>query len=207
MGSSISSLVAEIFLQHFEHTVLKHLFEDGTILYYIRYVDDVLIIFNHNKITEEEILYKVNEIHRNLEFKIMLKNDNLIHFLDLKIIRNKHNIDIDIYRKPSTSNVTIHFNPNHLHEHKLATYWFLLHRLHTLPLSDSKKTEMDSITHIAQSNGFSPIIVHNLNKTVHEYTTLNIICLTHYYYYYNNNNNNNNNNSAINGSPLRIQTP
>jgi hypothetical protein len=45
MGSPSSSIVAEIFLQHYEEKTVKHHLYNKRILYYNRYVDDILIIF------------------------------------------------------------------------------------------------------------------------------------------------------------------
>jgi hypothetical protein len=54
--------------------------DDGSIIYYTRYVDDNLIIFNHERISNEEILFKMNNIHKNLEFKITTEENNKIVF-------------------------------------------------------------------------------------------------------------------------------
>jgi hypothetical protein len=44
MGSPISSTIAEIFLQHLEDIHIKQLLDTKNIIFYIRYVDDILII-------------------------------------------------------------------------------------------------------------------------------------------------------------------
>jgi retron-type reverse transcriptase len=46
MGSPLSSIIAEIFLQQLEQQILKHTLERQTITYYARYVDDIFIIYN-----------------------------------------------------------------------------------------------------------------------------------------------------------------
>ena len=46
MESSISSTIAEIFLQHYEHLFIKHWIENTSVTYYSRYIDDIFIIFN-----------------------------------------------------------------------------------------------------------------------------------------------------------------
>jgi hypothetical protein len=38
-------------------------------LYYRRFVDDILIIFNQNKTNEESVTNHMNNIHEHLEFK------------------------------------------------------------------------------------------------------------------------------------------
>jgi hypothetical protein len=39
-------------------------------MFYDRNMDDILIIFDHTKITAEEIVIKINNLHRNIEFKL-----------------------------------------------------------------------------------------------------------------------------------------
>jgi hypothetical protein len=58
MGSPISGLVAEIFLQIYEHVIVKYMLENKNIVFYNRYVDDILIIFDDHKMTKKNI-----EIH------------------------------------------------------------------------------------------------------------------------------------------------
>jgi hypothetical protein len=70
MGSPISSTLAEIYLQFFEELAIRHWMENGEILYYIRYVDDILIIFDPNKTNEDSITNYMNNIHKYLEFKL-----------------------------------------------------------------------------------------------------------------------------------------
>jgi len=55
MCSPISSNIAEIYLKFFEEPTIRHSMENGEISYYRRHVDDVIIIFDQNKINEELI--------------------------------------------------------------------------------------------------------------------------------------------------------
>lgn len=88
-GPHISGLIAEIFLQHFENLAIKHLIDHGSLIHYTRYVGDILIIFNHEKISNEEILVKVIHSHKNLEFEITPQENNKIDFLDLESASNE----------------------------------------------------------------------------------------------------------------------
>jgi hypothetical protein len=47
MGFPLSSMVTE--LQYFEELIIKHWLETKEIVYYKRYVDDILIIFDQNR--------------------------------------------------------------------------------------------------------------------------------------------------------------
>jgi hypothetical protein len=46
MGSPISGLIAEIFLQHYENHIIKSILDSNEINFYNRYVDDIIIIFD-----------------------------------------------------------------------------------------------------------------------------------------------------------------
>jgi hypothetical protein len=59
MCSPISSIRAEIFLQYYQHLLIKHWIEKNTLSCYIRYVDSILIIFQTKEISEEIILRKI----------------------------------------------------------------------------------------------------------------------------------------------------
>ena len=67
MGSPLSGLIAEIFLQNYEDTNIKHLLDTKNIVFYIRYVDDILIIFDTTKIDSHNINAYINNIHKNLK--------------------------------------------------------------------------------------------------------------------------------------------
>jgi hypothetical protein len=48
--------------------------------------------------------------------------NNSIEYMDLLIIRQTDRMEIDIYHKPTTTDLTIHATSNHPMEHKLAAY-------------------------------------------------------------------------------------
>jgi hypothetical protein len=70
MGLNFSSTVAEIYLKYVEELMVKHWMEMCEIMYYKRYVDDIIIIFDQNKTDEDTITNHMNNIHRYLEFKL-----------------------------------------------------------------------------------------------------------------------------------------
>ena len=63
MGSPLSSTLAEIYVQYFEELTFKHWMETNEIIYYKRYVDDIVIIFNQYKTTEDTITKYMNNIN------------------------------------------------------------------------------------------------------------------------------------------------
>jgi hypothetical protein len=78
MGSPIASTVAEIFLQHQEHRIIKQWMEDPALLYYSRYVDDILIIYDTRYTTADTILAHMNRTHKNIQFKLTTEYNDCI---------------------------------------------------------------------------------------------------------------------------------
>ena len=68
MGSPLSSIVAEIFLQNYEDNYMKQFLETKNILYYTRYVDDIFIIYDETKTNAQIINTQINKIHNNMKF-------------------------------------------------------------------------------------------------------------------------------------------
>lgn len=135
MGSLISSIVSELFLQHFESRIIKHHLENRSLIYCNRYVDDILILYDQTKIQHQQIIQQANSIHPNLTFNHTTEDNGTISFLDLSIHRSDTNITIGIYRKPTTTDTVIHNTSNHPQEHKMSAFHLLLNRMHNLPLS------------------------------------------------------------------------
>jgi len=79
MGSPISNTIAEIFLQNVEQLYLKQLLDANTIIFYTRYVDDILIIHNTTHVTPEIINDQINKIHPNLHFTPTHEQNNTIN--------------------------------------------------------------------------------------------------------------------------------
>ena len=66
MGSPISSTIAEIRIQFLEELDIKQWLVSRQTLYYKRYVDDILIIYNQNKTNEQDILNHANNIDKHI---------------------------------------------------------------------------------------------------------------------------------------------
>jgi hypothetical protein len=122
MRSPISSPTADIFLQNYEDKYIKQFLEAKSIIFYARYVDDILIIFDKTKTNPQNINKYINKIHNELKLTPKHEEHNSINYLDL-IIRRQHNkFNIDTYRKPTATDTTINFLSNHPIEQKIAAF-------------------------------------------------------------------------------------
>ena len=102
-------------------------------------MDDIFILYNQNKTNEQQIFNRINKINKYLQTKINSEVDDKIQFLDLTIHKKKHNMTINIYRKPTETNTTIHYLSNHSPEQKMAAYRYHINRLNTLPINKEGK--------------------------------------------------------------------
>ncbi|XP_072377912.1 uncharacterized protein [Diabrotica undecimpunctata] len=98
MGSCLSPLLADVFMDHLEST---HIIKNPEILHWFRYVDDCLVFISGNSNSAELLLSKINQIHPNIKFTMELESSKSINFLDLTITRLNDHFDFSIYRKPT----------------------------------------------------------------------------------------------------------
>jgi hypothetical protein len=113
MGSLISNLIAEIFLQHYEDASIKQLLDMKSIALYVRYEYDILITYDTTKINLHTINTYINKIHNNIKLNPTYEEHNSIAFLNLTITCRHTKLEADIYRKPTTTDTTINFLSNH----------------------------------------------------------------------------------------------
>jgi hypothetical protein len=66
MGSPISGTIAEIFLQYLEHIHIRPLIDSKEILLYVRYIDDILIIYDTESIDQDTLVQYTNSMHDSL---------------------------------------------------------------------------------------------------------------------------------------------
>ncbi|GFG36529.1 hypothetical protein Cfor_07442, partial [Coptotermes formosanus] len=84
-----------------------------------------------------------------------------------RLVRHKDSIDIKVFRKPTTTDTTIHYTSNHPLEHKLAAFRYMLNRANNLPLKpEDKQQEEMIIKHMAKANGYPTKLIKNLQKKI-----------------------------------------
>jgi hypothetical protein len=134
MGSPVSGITAEIFLQHLERTHIKFLLETKHIAFYARYVDDILIIYNATHTNPDTITQYANSMRHSLQLNPTRESKGQINFL----IRNDSQLEIDVFRKPTTTDTTVNYKSNLPSEHKLSAYRYHMERMLNLPLNNDR---------------------------------------------------------------------
>ena len=108
MGSPLSGVLADLYLNHFENTFLMSSFnkQRDKIKFYVRYVDDTFMIFNGTSRQIENLKGYMNSINMKIQFTLEMENNNCLNFLDLTISKYNDQFRFKIYRKPTTTTVS-----------------------------------------------------------------------------------------------------
>lgn len=172
MGAPLSSMVADIFVNALEVRFLNYS-EASNILFYRRYVDDILMVWGGDEGSLTRFFKKLNRCDGNTQFTLEHGTDNgtKINYLDLgiRLIANNEDTylipEFEIYRKPGFTGVSIHNSSNHPVVHKYAAFNSHIHRLLSLPLKkDAFDKEVQTIKAIADLNGFNTLKIDRLIK-------------------------------------------
>jgi hypothetical protein len=163
MGAPTFAILAEIFIQFLEHTVIYKILGNHQIIDYYRYVDDILIIYNSEHTNIHNILKEFNTVHPNLKFTLETETHNKINYLNITV-NKQDKLTFGIFRKPTTTDPIIHNNSCHPNEHKRSAINYLINCMNTYHLTpESKAQENTIINEILTNNGYEqqPITHHN----------------------------------------------
>ena len=165
MGSPLSPLLAELFMDDFENILFNRYSMCSNIYCLFRYVGDVFAIWTGTDRQLDNFLKILNAQHINLKFTCEKEKDGKLNFLDVAVSRRNKKFEFEIFRKASTMDHVIPSDSRHHVNQKLSAFHFLLNRLINIPLSkEAYGKELDTIKLIATSNGY--------NKHLHLHNTL-----------------------------------
>ncbi|XP_003724886.1 uncharacterized protein LOC100889582 [Strongylocentrotus purpuratus] len=74
MGSPLSPVIANIFMEHFETTALQTLSQRPSL--WLRYVDDTFVIWPHNRRDLGHFLAHINQHHPSIKFTMETEQNN-----------------------------------------------------------------------------------------------------------------------------------
>ena len=130
MGSPISPIVANIYMEAFENTAISTALHPPRI--WKRYVDDTFVIQYHSH--KEEFLQHINTVNPSIQINVeAAKDDSSIPFLDTKITPEADGtFTIGVYRKLTHTDLHIPWDSKHNLAAKYSVIITLNHRAHTI---------------------------------------------------------------------------
>ncbi|KFD63888.1 hypothetical protein M514_23879, partial [Trichuris suis] len=112
MGSSLSPVLAEVFMEHLEEIAYSTANESIVPVLFKRYVDDVFAITKSGE--DEAFLNHLNSLFPAcISFTIEMEEDGRLPFLDALVIREGDRLKTTVYRKPTHSDRYVHFSSHH----------------------------------------------------------------------------------------------
>jgi hypothetical protein len=111
MGNSLSSIVCELYMNHFEELALDS--SPNRPSYWLRYVDDTFVIWPHGPNTLQGFLQHLNGVRPAIQFTMEMEVNNSIPFLDVLVTKTDSSLSTRVYRKPTHTGRYLNFDSNH----------------------------------------------------------------------------------------------
>ena len=179
MGSPLSPILCELFLQHFEKRALSSF--TGSVDLWLRYVDDTLVIMEKCRISD--FLLHLNSVHDSIAFTCEEEQNGQLPMLDVEITRDGQQLHMSVYRKPTHSNRYLHYKSNHPPHVKAGVVSCLVRRAKDICDSDDLEKELTFLQKVFTNNGYPTNCVRKSHrrlcdsqtareKTVRKFVTL-----------------------------------
>ena len=147
MGSPLACILANIFMECVESEFLS-LFPLQPALW-LRYVDDIFLVWPHGKESFQIFLDGLNQLFPSIRFSTewesLDENTGIstLPFLDIQIHRTTQGVTFSVYRKPTHSQLYIHYFSNHAPHVKRGLLSSLFLRALRLSSSEHLQSEFD----------------------------------------------------------------
>ena len=152
MGSPLSPVIANMYMEHLEETALRTAPLQPTL--WLRYVDDTFVVWPHGHEELQHFHEHINQQHPNIQFTIEEEKDGKLAFLDVQVTRSPDGLITSVYRKPTH---TDRYIPFHSHHHQRTTTGVLRcmrDRAHQICSNTNREPELERLKEVFQANGF-----------------------------------------------------
>jgi hypothetical protein len=166
MGSPLSGLLSDIYMHNLE---IKNICNTSNpyndkIIYWHRYVDDIICLFNGTIEESKDFLSFLNTISPEIKFTQEIQT-NEINYLDVTIRKNKNKHDFKIYRKPTQTDLLIPSKSNHPWQYKIAGFRSMINRMLSIPMTKHNfEEEKNIIKFLAHKNGYNHNLIDKIIK-------------------------------------------
>jgi hypothetical protein len=126
MGSSLSPVVSNIFMEHFEKLAIDT--TDLKPAIWLRYVDDKLVVWPHGSTRLQEFLHHLNSLRPTIQFTMEVETNNTFPFSDVLFAKRVSNLSTKVYRKPTHTGRYLNFKSDHLQHVKRGVVYSLVNR-------------------------------------------------------------------------------
>ena len=152
MGSPVSPIIANLFMEDFEKRALTSARVPPK--RWDRYVDDTFCIMK--RILVDEFTQHINSQNQHIKFTVERESNGMLPMLDAKIMRREDgSLKVSVYRKPTHTDQYLSFGSHQPLQHKLGVIRTLTHRADTIITEpQDKEEEKDNIKKALKKCGY-----------------------------------------------------
>ena len=163
MGSPLSTIIANLYMESFERKALASTPLTPTL--WLRYVDDTFTLWPHGQEQLEEFHNHLNKQHPQIQFTREKESNNHISFLDVLVTKKDGAFETTVYRKPTHTNRYMHFSSHHHPRVKSGTIKCLVKRAEMI-CDNKKKKEMTHIRNTLKRMGTRNISSREVSRHI-----------------------------------------
>ncbi|XP_063969468.1 uncharacterized protein LOC135157522 [Lytechinus pictus] len=153
MGSPLSPVVANMFMEHFEETALQSATHKPKV--WLRYVDDTFVVWQHGAEETNNFLRHLNSQHECIKFTMEMENEGSIPFLDTKITRTAQgSLSHQVYRKPTHTDRYLNYRSFHHPSVLRSINKTLVKRAHEVSDQIHLRGELEHIKRVLKCNNY-----------------------------------------------------
>ena len=154
MGGCVSPVLANIFLSYHENIWLQNCPSEFKPVLYKRYVDDTFLLFKSENHIRPFLDY-LNSQHQSIKFTHETETNGQISFLDVKISKNGHRFETDLFRKNTFTGLGMNYESAVSNRYKYNLVECLVDRAFKICSSISKfNSEINFLKRYFYLNGF-----------------------------------------------------
>ena len=173
MGTPVAPTYSNIFMGWLEQQILDTFTHKPII--YLRYLDDIFIIWTHGKELLDQFITHANQFHPTIKFTANI-SDTSLPFLDTLVSLNETKLSTTLYKKPTDKHQYLHYESHHPRHCKNAIPYSQIVRLRRLCMDDNDYDNKvdDFLDRLKQRNYPDNILKDTKEKakSLHRPTTL-----------------------------------
>ncbi|XP_054260153.1 uncharacterized protein LOC128984810 [Macrosteles quadrilineatus] len=163
MGSPLSPIFANIFMEEFEQKALASARLKPRIWW--RYVDDTFVVFPHGDDKLNEFLEHLNRVSSSIKLTMEVESQNKLPFLDVCVEKHLNSLRSSVYRKKTHTGQYLNFQSNHQISVKEGVAYSLFDRAKSICSNqDELKDEIKKVEQDLASNGYPRSIINKCKK-------------------------------------------
>ena len=162
MGSPVSVVVANLFMEDLEQTALQSF--PHPVKVWKRYVDDTFVVIESDRV--DSLHDHLNRQNADISFTVERENDGVLPFLDVMIKRQVDgSIKTSVYRKAIHTDSYLNFQSHHSVQHKESVIRSLVKRGETFSTDEvDRAAETEHIDKVLKVNSYPSGFIRNTRR-------------------------------------------